>query len=105
MLPTTLDVFRAGLKSDPTVSPAERARLLSLVRNGPAPAEKTAAPQEASPRIIRRAEVGRRLSVSLRTVDKLPIPKFKLPGRQRAAGFLESDINALLAGKAGEAAA
>jgi len=29
-------------------------------------------------------------------VDKLPIKKVKLPGRSRAAGFLESDINALL---------
>jgi hypothetical protein len=27
------------------------------------------------------------------------VKKVKLPGRERAAGFLESDINALLAGK------
>jgi hypothetical protein len=100
MLPTTIDVFRAGLKSDPTISPAERARLLALVRNGPTPANKAEAQPETGPRIIRRAEVARRLSVSLRTVDKLPVAKFKLPGRTRAAGFLESDINALLVEKA-----
>jgi hypothetical protein len=32
-------------------------------------------------------------------VDKLPVKKVKLPGRQRAAGFLESDVNELLTGK------
>jgi hypothetical protein len=31
-------------------------------------------------------------------VDKLPIKKVKLPGRQRAAGFLEGDVNALIQG-------
>jgi len=101
MLPTTLDVFRAGLKSDPTISPSERARLIALMRNGPQPVIKAANTQQPAARLIRRAEVANRLSVSLRTVDKLPVAKFKLPGRKRAAGFLESDINALLAGKSG----
>jgi predicted DNA-binding transcriptional regulator AlpA len=96
MLPTTLDVFKASLKADPTVSPADRARLLALLRAGSAPVSPLFPPPEAVPRILRRAEVANRLSLSLRTVDKLPLKKVKLPGRQRAAGFLESDINALL---------
>ena len=53
-------------------------------------------PLMAVPRILRRAAVAQRLSISLRTVDKLPIKKIKLPGRIRAAGFLESDVNDLL---------
>ncbi len=99
MLPTTLDVFKATLKTDPTVSPNDRARLLTMVRTGAEASQPAAAPTQTVPRILRRGEVARRLSVSLRTVDKLPIQKVKLPGRIRAAGFLESDINALLAQK------
>ena len=100
MLPTTLDVFRAGLKADPTISPSDRNRLLAMLRNGAAPGNPPAPPVDTGPRLLRRAEVARRLSVGLRTVDKLPIKKFKLPGRKRAAGFLESEINALLEQKA-----
>ena len=35
MLATTLDILKSGLRADPTVSPAERARLLALLRQGP----------------------------------------------------------------------
>jgi hypothetical protein len=96
MLPTTLDVFRAALKSDPTVSATDRNRLVTLLRTGGAPDTPPAPLPDTTPRILRRAEVARRLSVSLRTVDKLPLRKIKLPGRTRAAGFLEMDINGLL---------
>jgi hypothetical protein len=36
------------------------------------------------------------MSCCIRTVDNLPLRKVKLPGRTRAAGFLESDVNALM---------
>ncbi len=98
MLPTTIEIIRSGLKSDPSLSPADRTRLIALLRNGQA-TPKGEPPAERVPCILRRAEVARRLSCSLRTVDKLPIQKVKLPGRQRAAGFLEGDVNALLATK------
>src|ERR1041384_3965731 len=98
MQATTLDIIRSGLKSDPTLSPSDRSRLLALLRTGGAPQSKSVAPpQDCAPRLLRRAEVARRLACSLRTVDKLPIKKVKLPGRQRAAGFLEGDVNAMLA--------
>ena len=96
MLPITLDAVRATLKTDPTVSLRDRARLLALLRTAEAPANPPRPLPDSPPRILRRAEVATRLSLSLRTVDKLPIQKIKLPGRTRAAGFLESDINALL---------
>jgi hypothetical protein len=99
LLPTTIDVIRAALKSDPNPSPGDRARLLAMLRAGAVPANSPAPPPDSGPRILRRAEVARRLACSLRTVDKLPLKKFKLPGRTRAAGFLESDINSLLASK------
>jgi hypothetical protein len=69
MLPTTVDVIRAALRADPTVSPADRARLLAALRNGgntsPAPAAPT------GPRLIRRKEAARMLGTSTRTVDAL----------------------------------
>jgi hypothetical protein len=96
MLDTTIDLIRSGLKTDPTVTPAERARVIAVCRKGSDSANPTAPPSNMVPRVIRRAEVARRLSISIRTVDKLRIRKIKLPGRTRAAGFLESDINGLL---------
>ncbi len=96
VLSTTLDVCRAALKADTNVSAAERARLLALLRTGGVPEIPPTPPLMAVPRILRRAAVAQRLSISLRTVDKLPIKKIKLPGRIRAAGFLESDVNDLL---------
>ena len=100
MLATTLKIVRSGFEADPTLTPTDRARLMAVLRNGAAPhCKPEAPPPDNTPRLLRRAEVARRLSCSLRTVDKLPIKKIKLPGRQRAAGFLEGDVNALVCGK------
>jgi hypothetical protein len=97
MLATTIEIIRSGLKSDPTLTPADRTRLMAVLRNGVTPHKPDCPAPDNTPRLLRRAEVARRLSCSLRTVDKLPIKKVKLPGRQRAAGFREGDVNALLA--------
>jgi hypothetical protein len=99
MLDTTLEIVRSGLKSDPTLTPQDRARLLATLR---APAvQKSETIMSAEPRLARRAEVARRLSCSLRTVDKLAasgvLTKRKLPGRVRASGFLASDVDRLIA--------
>ncbi len=94
---STLDTIRVVLKGDDTLAPAERNRLLALIRS-PARPDKPTLP----PRILRRAEVAQRHSVSLRTVDSWAqqglLPKFKLPGRSRALGFRESDVDALIEG-------
>jgi len=97
MLATTFKIVRSGLESDPSLTPADRTRIMALVRDGATPRTKLESPPpDPSPRLLRRAEVARRLSCSLRTVDNLPIKKIKLPGRKRAAGFLECDVNRLL---------
>jgi hypothetical protein len=98
MLPTTIDLIKAGLKSDPTLSAADRARLMGLLRNGGA---QSARPMRNDPpRILRRAEAASRLGCSLRTIDKLAkaglLPKRRLPGRTRACGILESDLLAIV---------
>ena len=67
---------------------------------GPAPAATAAA--ATTWRILRRAEVAQRLSRSPRAVDYLAaagvLRRVRLPGRSRAAGFLESDVSALIGG-------
>ncbi len=54
----------------------------------------------AEARLLRRHEVSRRLSVSLRTVDNWArqglLTKRKLPGRQRAAGFSSLEVDRLI---------
>lgn len=105
MLPTTLQIIRSGLQADPSISPSDRARLLALLRNGINVAKPEAATESVA-RIIRRAEAARRLSCSLRLVDRLAkdgiLPKRKLPGRIRASGFLESDLVALVTANSGQ---
>ena len=102
MLGTTREIIRAALKADPTLSVAERSRILAIVQNYTNPSKNDAAAGSES-RLVRRAEAARRLGCSLRLVDKLAkdgiLPKRRLPSRQRAAGFLERDLNALIAGK------
>jgi hypothetical protein len=98
MLNTTLEICRSGLKSDPTLTPQERSRLLAALRE---PAVQKREPvTSAEPRLLRRVEVARRFGRSLRFVDKLAasgvLTKRKLPGRVRASGFLASDVDKLI---------
>ncbi len=63
--------------------------------------ELTGQPTETLPeRLLRRAEVARRLSCSLRLVDLLAargtLTRIRLPGRQRGNGFLQSQVDELL---------
>lgn len=102
MLETTIQVLKAGLQSDSTISPADRMRILAAIRKAANDSKSDAAPASA-PRLIRRAEVARRIGCSLRLVDRLAadgiLLKRRLPNRQRAAGFLEQDVTNLIAAK------
>lgn len=95
---STFEIIKATLKADQTVSPAERSRFLEALQQGP---ENQPNPEPACPRILRRAEAAKRLGCSLRTVDNLckegTLKKRAFPGRQRAAGILEADLNAVIA--------
>ena len=98
MLDSTVQVIKASLKADPSIQVAERSRLLAMLRTGGQPDES----HTSNPRLIRRAEVARRIGVSLRTVDNLArqgiLRKRVLPGRQRSSGFLSCDVDTLLLG-------
>ena len=56
MLDSTIELIRAGLKTDPTLSIADRTRLVSILRNHGKQAQP---PQivEAAPKIIRRKQI------------------------------------------------
>ena len=102
MLDTTQDAVKAMLRADPSLTPADRNRILATIRNhGRTPVN--ADPTTPEPRLIRRADAARRLGCSLRAVDNWTragiLRKVTLPGRTRAAGFRESDIVALIDGK------
>jgi hypothetical protein len=100
MLDSTVDLIRACLKTDPTLSPSECARALLILRNH----NRQAAPPKiisASLTVIRRKQAAERLNSSLRFVDLLTqqgiLKKCILPGRKRAVGILESSLLAVLA--------
>lgn len=101
MLPTTREAVAAILKSDPTLDPGERARLLGLWRDG---AGKESVPGPTEPRILRRAAAAERLGVRPRTLDGWAaagvIRKVRLPGHLRSCGFSEADVAALITGRA-----
>ena len=102
MLDSTIELIRAGLKTDPTLSSEERTRLVAMLRHHGRPAQP-APPvrQEFEPKVIRRKQAAERLNSSLRFIDLLAkqgvLKKCVLPGRIRAVGILESSLSALLA--------
>ena len=96
MLDVTLDLLKAGLKSDPSLTPVDRSRLLALLKSGSVPAPR----QEVGPKILTRRAVAEMLSRSIRTVDSLAsagaLPRVRLPGRTRACGFTAESVERLL---------
>lgn len=102
MFNSTLEIIRAGLKADPSVTLAERARLLAILRNG-APAKATIEIAPSPARLIRRDEVAARMACSVRAIDRWSqqglLKKIRLPGHIRAIGFREADVIALIEGQ------
>ena len=100
MLETTSNAVREIFKADPSISHAERAHLLALLRQGPPGAPLASATTRQ--RLLRRRVVAEMMSVSLRTVDNLAktgaLTRHVLPGRTRGAGFLERDVVLLIGG-------
>jgi hypothetical protein len=103
MQQTTIHLAQELLKTDASLTPQDRHRLVALLRNHgqERQGQKTSPPPE--PRLIRRAEAARRMGVSLRAIDSWAraglLTKVRLPGRTRAAGFRESELLALIEGK------
>lgn len=105
MLISTVNAIRAVLQTDETITTRDRNRFLTLVRHELEPPQTEAAlpAKPTAQRIVRRREAAQMYGCSLRLIDRLAaqgvLPKVRLPGRQRAAGFLEADLLALINGK------
>ena len=103
MLSTTIDAIRAVLRMDVTVSGPERAKILFRLRRGDQ--ERKGVPTREA-RLLRREVVAERLGCSVRAVDNLAaqgvLRKVTLPGRRRASGFREADIETLVNGAVGD---
>lgn len=101
MQENTLEVVRAILKGDLTISPGDRARILAQLRGGPKTPEVDADPY-AKLRILSRSKTADLLSKSLRFVDRLAeqgvLQRVTMPGRKRGAGFRQADVEALIGG-------
>jgi hypothetical protein len=102
MLKTTMEIIASALKGDPTVNIRDRARILTALRRG-LETKAGAAEAAAKPnlrRIVHRAEAAKIFGCSLRLIDRLSaqgaLRKVRLPGRQRAAGFVEQEVLALM---------
>ena len=91
----TLEFIKVGLKCDHTILPAERARLIALLKSEPKPEGQTARPS-----VMQRAEVARTLGRSLRFVDGLArrglLRRVKLRERKRAIGVRADDVLAFV---------
>ena len=95
MQPHTSAAIVAILKSDPTVTPAERRRFMRMSKGE----------QVETEQIIRPLEAARRLGMSRRTLSNLiadgTLPAVRLPGLNRVHGIRESDLSALMASRRG----
>lgn len=100
MLSTTVDAIKAILRADPTVTPNDRVMIITAIRNHGRQATQPKPTEQQETRILRRAEVAKRMGCSLRMVDRMAsegmIQKVTLPGRKRACGFRLADIERLL---------
>jgi predicted DNA-binding transcriptional regulator AlpA len=95
---TTLDIISATLKTDDTISAAERARIAAILRRNDKPVQQQQ--RSKAPALMRRRQVAEMLSCSLRSVDNYAaqgiLQKVKFPGRVRGSGFRRSDVEALI---------
>ncbi len=101
MKESTIEIVRAALKTDESVTPAERQKLIALLRNGGKAAIQVENKTQNQSRIMRLKEVAERLGRSKRVVDRLCkeglLKKVTLPGRKYGSGILASSFEKFLA--------
>lgn len=96
MLSSTKTAITAILNADPTLDKNTiKAAILAFESGG-----NTSIP---IPRLLRRPEVAKLLSVSVKRIDQLALQgtlrRITLPGTSRASGYREEDIRAIVEGR------
>ena len=106
MLDATLTALKALLKTDPALTPEDRARIVASIRNHGRVAAQPRTDAVTEKRILTRREAARRFGRSTRFIDRLAVEgiirRVKLPGRKRACGFLAEEIERVMDGEAVE---
>ena len=104
MLESNIEILRAVMAADPSITPADRRGMLALLRGHGKTGTAPAAPTASAPRVVRRRESARLLGCSLRQVDNLGrtgvLRRIKLPNRVRACGFNIEDLESLIRSRA-----
>jgi hypothetical protein len=99
MLATTKQAIAAILQADQSVDPAARGRMLEALQAAERGKAGEVVPLPPA-RLVRRGEAAKRLAVTPRAVDLWArsglLTKVHLPGRKRACGFREADIDTLI---------
>jgi len=90
--------IRALMSADGTMHPRDRTAILAAVRNhGQQPNQPT---PPNLPKILSRAKVAEMLCCTPRSVDNLShegfLPRVRIPGRERALGYLLADVIELI---------
>ena len=103
MLDSTIELIRAGLKTDVTLNAADRTRLVALLRNGGAQPQSIP-PAQDTPRIYSREQAAELLgNRTPRYVDQLCkrglLKKFVPRGNVRAIGILGESLHQFIEGK------
>ena len=100
MQKTTQEAVAAVLRGDPTVTAQDRTQIIAVLRDHGCANPSANITRE--PRIMRRKQTAERLGRTTRFVDNLAregiLTRIILKGRKRAAGFRESEVNALIGG-------
>ena len=93
----TLTGVAALIRSDATIEPRARTRLLALIKSGGTPPETN---RPTGPRIYHRREAARLAGRSLRWVDSIArrglVRRVRMPGNIRAVGILAADLEKLI---------
>lgn len=97
MLPATLNTIEAVLAGDQSINTTERKAHMQILRKG-----LSSADERIKDRVISRKEVAEKFGVTTKTIDnwknKGIITPVKLAKFNKAIGYRESDIDALIAG-------
>jgi hypothetical protein len=107
MFDATMTAVKALLKTDPALTPEDRARIVAAIRNRGKAVQPVRVAAAVEKRILTRGDVAGRFNRSVRFVDRLAVEgiirRVKLPGRKRACGFLAEEVERVMAGEGGEA--
>jgi len=98
MLETTMTAVTALVKSDSTIPPDARRRILAACRDQVPEARSQSKP--TGPRVVSRAEAAAAMGRSVRFIDSLArrglLRRVRLPDRKRAAGVRFDDLEKLI---------